>query len=299
MQLIKTSASIEARNVAQTTENQLIMDYQQIIIANPDNQMVQMSATLAALALQAKVSYGSSYPGAQAAYTALYESSNGGTRLPADLSLLTNGMTIAKKSPNVSSATEGGNASIGLSPAFLSKVQNVLSPAEQALVNGAGGIQALLDTLPVSPQELAQEITAKGPAEALSGILPQTPQGGSLLDPFLKALEENPNAIPDLIKKQVQASSDTSSNLMPLLTAKVGESSSVFEKNQSKPEFKREAKKEGLLSKVQDTFGVHGSMPGVSQTKLDPIWHKNTELNLFQIVSQTTVRFSSRVSAER
>jgi|GEM_PF-1067353 len=131
-----------------------------------------------------------------------------------------------------------------------------LSPVAKAFMKSNGGLAEVLQMLPASPQELAEKLMKDGPKEYLTFLAP------GMNDPVFEELLSKVETL------------DKSASASPLLSSR--QSVSV----ESAP-VERAVEPLLISSGWDSTAYLHRDVKNQ-----DGIWHKNTEDNLFQIISK-------------
>jgi len=136
------------------------------------------------------------------------------------------------------------------------EIMATLKPLERSFVRSNGGWKAVLQMLPDSPQVLANRLLKKGTTDYIQSLLPETDH--PIFDKIFSILK-------------------TSGQAFPVVQARVGSEEHAF------PLAAEGEKKEQIpvASGWDSRTYVHRAANG-----RDDIWHKNTEDNLFQIISK-------------
>ena len=168
-----------------------------------------------------------------------------------------------------------------------SNLPQYTSTAEQSAITAAGGVGPLLGAVNMDANDFAKKLIHQGPASALSSIMPPMGNVSPAMNAFFKALEKDSRKLASILPKEVIPGVEVKSIPLgkPTPTAAMEKLTARLEKA-PKPNPSTVAAR--VAAKTFERTMV---------TQGPDIWHKGTDLNIFQIVSQTIGRASSRVSA--
>jgi hypothetical protein len=168
------------------------------------------------------------------------------------------------------------------------------SPAEAGVLNSAGDLAQVLKNLPVSPRDLVKKALLDGPSSAASAMLsPELGNVGAAMANIADAAKKDGDKLASILNMGPDGAHGGVPNASTY-TGGGAQSASSSDSAQSGSLFP--------MLQVQGQSGIRGLATGGKNViefgkpmGLPDIWHKNTDMNLFQIVSDRISKSVNRV----
>ncbi len=174
--------------------------------------------------------------------------------------------------------------------AVISGAEKLMTGPERALVAAAGGVENLLNSLPASPEEILSKAEHGGVAAALAHAVPPSGPFGAALNQLLDVVDEEGDRMGEILGKDALT---TDAELQKLISSGGSGFSNGSHRSSDSSSFASLGVNSSTMPSVIEIPSAFRK-PAAVETGPD-IWHKGTDLNLFQIVSTTVKKVTPRV----